>query len=688
MSKKEISRRLFLKGTAAAGASVAAASLLAACGTDPATTTAVPVTTTLAPTAAPAPSTKAPETTPAATEPAATEPVVTEPAATEPPAPEFEWETGVTNAESVTGDPNRTWTLWDPADETKTLIREGRGDIGENGAVSSPDAWSAWAGVKVMQAGGNAVDAAAAVAFCISVCDPQHSGIGGGGFMTMRDAKSGEFHFINFRETAPTYALDGNYWPIQQSNPDQDPTDPMSSYTVVKGTNASTSGGRAVGVPGTVAGMAYAVEHYGSGKMKLADLIQPAVDLAKDGFWMGPTTSSSLDSNYSNLIKYPEFGKVYLLPDDVAEKLDRPIYKTGDKFTNPDQVKTLELIQELGPDAFYNGEITEAMINVINKYGGVFIKDDFANYTAKEKQPVEGEFMGKKIISVPLPSSGGTSICEILNILEAYGTDKLKAYGHNSAMYLHVLSEAMRLAYGDRSKYLYDYGEEVELERSVMNALTSKEYAKFLASLIKEDAIIPNDQVIHDPFEFEHQDTVSYSVADKEGNIVTVTFTVNGIFGAKLIPDGYGFILNNEMDDFNKNPYHPGHIAPGKYPLSSMSPTIVLNEDGTPFMTVGSPGGATIIAAVAQAILNVVLFGKEAQEAVDAPRISYTLNVENRVGAEVMAELEKMGHQVKDWGEWTPSAGSNQVIVYDYSEGKLKLHAGADPRRDCKAWAF
>jgi gamma-glutamyltranspeptidase/glutathione hydrolase len=432
--------------------------------------------------------------------------------------------------------------------------------------------------------------------------------------------------------------------------------------------------------------MAYAVENYGSGKMKLADLIQPAVDLAKNGFWMGPTTSSCLENNYNNLLKYPEFGKVYLLDEATAEQLDRPIYATGDKFTNPDQVKTLELIQELGPDAFYNGEITDAMINVINKYGGVFIKDDFANYTAKEKQPVEGEFMGKKIISTPLPSSGGTCICQILNIMEAYGTDKLKEYGHNSAMYLHVLQQAMALTYADRGVYLYDYGEEVEKERAVMDALTSKEYAKYLASLITEDGMV--EAVAHDPFEFEHQDTVSYSVADKEGNIVTVTFTVNGIFGAKLIPDGYGFILNNEMDDFNKNPYHPGHIAPGKYPLSSMSPTIVLNENGTPFMTVGSPGATTIIVAVAQAILNVTLWGMEATDAVNAPRVwgtGMTLNYENRIDPAVIEKVAAMGHEVKDSGEWPPSAGSVQCVVYD-SDGKL--HSAADPRRDCKAWAF
>jgi gamma-glutamyltranspeptidase/glutathione hydrolase len=196
------------------------------------------------------------------------------------------------------------------------------------------------------------------------------------------------------------------------------------------------------------------------------------------------------------------------------------------------------------------------------------------------------------------------------------------------------------------------------------------------------------EAVAHDPFEFEHQDTVSYSVADKEGNIVTVTFTVNNIFGSKVVPEGYGFILNDEMGDFSTDPTSVNAIAPFKYPLSSMSPTIVLNEDGSPFMTVGSPGGSTIIAAVAQAILNVVLFGMEAQDAVNAPRINSSLSVENRVGEAVMKELEAMGHTVKDWGDWTPSAGSNQVVVYDRSSGELVLHAAADPRRDCKAWAF
>ena len=671
MSKKEISRRLFLKGTAAAGVSVAAASMLAGCGPTPAPSTTVAPTepaSTAAPTVAP---TVAPTTAPTT--------APTEPAPTQPVEPEFVWETGVTDAQSVTGDPNRTWTLWDPNDPDKNLIREGRGDIGENGAVSSPDAWSAWAGVQVMQNGGNAVDAAAAVAFAISVCDPQHSGIGGGGFMTARFA-NGDIKFINFREYAPELARDGYWWPVYKN-------EETGRWMVVG--NANMTGGRAIGVPGTVAGMKYAVENYGSGKLSWKELIQPAVDLAEKGFWMGPTTSGCLGDNYENLLNYPEFGSVFLLDDETTEKLEREQnrYYTGDKFTNPQQAMTLKILQEQGADDFYKGTIAEASIKAANKYGGTFLASDFANYEAKEKDPVRGSFMGKQIISTPLPSSGGTSICEILNIMEAYGTDKLKEYGHNSAKYIHVLSEAMKMAYADRAKYLYDYGEETEKEREVMDALTSKEYAKFLASLIKDDEVLVPES--HDPFEYEHQDTVSYSVADKEGNIVTVTFTVNGIFGSKVVPNGYGFILNNEMGDFSSDPTSVNAIAPFKYPLSSMSPTIVLNEDGTPFMTVGSPGGATIIAAVTNCILNVVLFGMEAQEAVNAPRAwdnaNNKINYENRIPAEVIDELVKLGHEVNDSGEWPAGAGSNQVVVYA-EDGKL--HAAADPRRDCKAWAF
>ena len=667
MSKKEISRRLFLKGTAAAGASVAAASLLAGCGGNTNPTTVAPTT------AAPAPTTPPTTAAPAPTTP----PTTAAPAPTTPPEPEFVWETGVTNGESVTGDPNRTWTLWDPADPDKNLTRDGRGEIGDNGAVSSPDAWSAWAGVQIMQNGGNAVDAAAAVAFAISVCDPQHSGIGGGGFMTARFA-NGDVKFINFRECAPELARDGYWWPVYKN-------EETGRWMVVGSANGI--GGRSIGVPGTVAGMAYAVEKYGSGKLSFGDLVQPAIDLAEKGFWMGPTTSGCLGDNYNNLLNYNEFGSVFLLDDETTEKLEREQnrYYTGDKFTNPQQAKALKMIQEQGPEVFYKGELADIQIAAANKYGGTFLKSDFERYLdlgeAMEKEPVRGTFMDKEIVSVPLPSSGGCCIIELLNILEAFGLDKLKEFGHNSPEYIHVLAEAFKMIYADRSHYLADGTPD-----ETVAALMSKEYAAYLASLIDMEKV--NEQEWHDPFDFEHQDTVSYSVADKEGNIVTVTFTVNGIFGSKVVPNGYGFILNNEMGDFSSDPESVNAIAPFKYPLSSMSPTIVLNADGTPFMTVGSPGATTIIVAVAQAILNVTLWGMEATDAVNAPRVwgtGMTLNYENRIDPAVIEKVAAMGHEVNDSGEWPAGAGSVQCVVYD-SDGKL--HSAADPRRDCKAWAF
>ena len=301
MSKKEISRRSFLKGTAAAGASLAAASML-------------------------------PRISMAEGE-----------------GTEFKWETGVTSIDD--------WQLWDPA--TGELNLEGRGANGENAVVSAGTPWAAQAGLEVLKKGGNAVDAAAAVAFAISVTEPQASGIGGGGFMTMR-AADGTINFINFRECAPELC-DQSFWPVVQ--------DPETKrYTVVGGANSK--GGRAIGVPGTVAGMAYAVEKFG--KLTLADAVQPAIDLCENGFYIGPTTGVSLDSAYTNMVAYPEFASIYTLPEEAQDELGRFTYFTGDLFKNTQQAKALKLIQEQGRDGFYKGELQDAMIKVSNKYGGVF----------------------------------------------------------------------------------------------------------------------------------------------------------------------------------------------------------------------------------------------------------------------------------------------------------------------------
>ena len=608
MSKKEISRRSFLKGTAAAGASLAAASML-------------------------------PRISMAEGEGA-----------------EFKWETGVTSIDD--------WQLWDPA--TGELNLEGRGANGENAVVSAGTPWAAQAGLEVLKKGGNAVDAAAAVAFAISVTEPQASGIGGGGFMTMR-AADGTINFINFRECAPELC-DQSFWPVVQ--------DPETGrYSVVGGANSK--GGRAIGVPGTVAGMAYAVEKFG--KLTLADAVQPAIDLCENGFFIGPTTGVSLDSAYTNMVAYPEFASVYTLPDEAADELGRFTYFTGDLFKNTQQAKALKLIQEQGRDGFYKGELQDAMIKVSNKYGGVFQPKDFEEYEADLREPVRGTFMGKTVISSPLPSSGGTCIIQLLNVLENFD---LKAMGHNSVEYIHVLSEAMKLVYSDRSKYLA-----ANTEDALVQALMTKEYGKYLASLIKMDSCLTPEA--HDPFNYEHQDTTSFAVADKEGNIVCVTFTINGYFGSYVAPDGYGFLLNNEMADYDSNPNSPNAIGKAKYPLSSMSPTIVLNEDGSPFLAVGSPGGATIIVAVLQIILDTVVFGMDMQEAVNQPRIadnaSATLRYETRIPQETIDKLVALGHNVKPYsGDWDRSSGSTQGVLYT-ADG---LHGGADPRRDNKAVAF
>lgn len=608
MSKKEISRRSFLKGTAAAGASLAAASLL-------------------------------PRISMAEGE-----------------GTEFKWETGVTSIDD--------WQLWDPA--TGELNLEGRGANGENAVVSAGTPWAAQAGLEVLKKGGNAVDAAAAVAFAISVTEPQASGIGGGGFMTMR-AADGTINFINFRECAPELC-DQSFWPVVQ--------DPETKrYTVVGGANSK--GGRAIGVPGTVAGMAYAVEKFG--KLTLADAVQPAIDLCENGFYIGPTTGVSLDSAYTNMVAYPEFASIYTLPEEAQDELGRFTYFTGDLFKNTQQAKALKLIQEQGRDGFYKGELQDAMIKVSNKYGGVFQPKDFEEYEADLREPVRGTFMGKTVISSPLPSSGGTCIIQLLNVLENFD---LKAMGHNSVEYIHVLSEAMKLVYADRSKYLA-----ANTEDALVQALMTKEYGKYLASLIKMDSCLTPEA--HDPFNYEHQDTTSFAVADKEGNIVCVTFTINGYFGSYVAPDGYGFLLNNEMADYDSNPESPNAIGKAKYPLSSMSPTIVLNEDGSPFLAVGSPGGATIIVAVLQIILDTVVFGMDMQEAVNQPRIadnaSANLRYETRIPQETIDALVALGHKVTPYsGDWDRSSGSTQGVLYT-ADG---LHGGADPRRDNKAVAF
>lgn len=625
MSKKEISRRTFLKGTAASGVMLAASGVLAACGDTKTPAASTPGASTSTGGA----STSAPGTT----------------------APQIE--TGI-----VTD--GNGWFLWDEA--TGEIIREGREATGKKAVVSSGGYESSKAGIEIIEKGGNAVDAACAVGLALSVIEPASSGLGGGGFMTIR-SESGEVKFINFREIAPILA-DEHFWTLY--------TDPTTEKTSVVN-RANMTGGRAIGVPGVVSGMAYAFEKYGSGKVTWADVVQPAIDLCENGFYVSPTLWASLDSSYDTMKQFPEFGATYLREDDM-------VYEVGQKFKNERQLKAMRLIAEGGADAFYQaGELQDAMINAANRYGAIFIPEDFSSYETQELEPVSGTYRGYQIYSSPLPSSGGCCIVQVLNILENFD---IAAMGHNTVETMHVMSEAMKMMYADRSKYLG-----ADTEASLIKAMMSKAYAKELADKIKADMTLVRTAEASNPALYESEDTTHYSVADIDGNIVAVTQTVNGGFGSKVFADGFGFPLNNEMGDFSTDITSPNAIASKKCPLSSMSPTVVLKEDGSPFMTLGAPGATMIIIAVAQVIMNVVDHGMSFQDAIEVPRMSDNtsnkINYESRIDEAVIKGLQDMGHEVTDTpSEWNRGLGSVQGVMYG-DDGIL--YGGADPRRDNKA---
>ena len=546
--------------------------------------------------------------------------------------------------------------LWN---DDRTLTTTGRGDTGENAVVSSGKYEASKIGKQIMEAGGNAVDAAVAVGFALGLVEPNATGLGGGGFMTMRSADTGDIIFLNFRECAPAAATP-DMWQLD------------SEGKVIGG--QKSAGAKSAGVPGYVAGLLYALENYGT--MSIADIVAPTIELARKGFTVTPTLANDMANSYDKLMKYSESGDIFLKDVDGI-KLP---YEVGENFTNEDYAKTLEIIAKGGYDAFYKGEIAQAMVDAHQKYGGLLTMEDLANYQVEVMEPVHGTYRGYDIYSSPSPSSGGTIVVEILNILENFD---IPAMEHDSAEKQHLVGSAFAMAYADRGEYMGD----TKFVDVPMNGLTSKTYAKKLAEKIDLSAAMTN-VLPDDPWMFEHEDTTHYSVADKDGNIVSITCTVNGYFGSGVAVDGYGFILNNEMDDFTTGWDHPNSIAGGKTPLSSMSPTIIM-KDGEPFAAIGSPGGVTIIAAVAQICSNLIDHGMSMQEAVDAPRIkgyrNTTLDYEGRFSDETIAEMEALGWTMNKSDNFNRSFGSVNAVRYA-EDGTLD--GAGDPRRDGKALGF
>lgn len=511
----------------------------------------------------------------------------------------------------------------------------------KNGMVVTSQHLASQVGVDILKLGGNAIDAAVAVGYAQAVVNPCCGNIGGGGFMTVHLA-DGTDTFINFRETAPA-AASANMYLDAEGN-------------VKKG--ASLYGYLAAGVPGTVLGMETARQKYG--KLSREQVMGPAIKLAREGFVLTRADTDILDTTVARFKQDPESAKIFLRPDGTA-------LQPGDRLVQSDLANTLEAIAKDGPDAFYKGKIPQAVEAAAKQGGGILTATDFANYKVTETPPITCSYRGYKFVSAPPPSSGGVTLCEILNVVEGYD---LKSMGFNSAAAIHTLTEAMRHAYMDRNTYLGD----PEFIKNPIDRLVSKSYAEEIRKKIVADKATPSENVQPGMEPHEKPETTHYSIVDHDGNAVSTTYTVNGRFGAVVIAPGTGFFLNDEMDDFTvkvgeKNLYGlvqgtANSIAPGKRPLSSMSPTLV-TKDNKIFMVLGSPGGSRIITITLQTALNVIDHGMAPQEAVDAPRIHHQwlpdeVYYEQRgVSADTLKLLDGMGYKMVEQTPW----GAAELIL-------------------------
>jgi gamma-glutamyltranspeptidase/glutathione hydrolase len=531
---------------------------------------------------------------------------------------------------------------------------------GERGMVVTAQHEASAVGLRILAAGGNAIDAAVAVGYALAVVDPCCGNIGGGGFMLIHRA-DGKDSIINFRETAPRAADPGMYLD--------------ASGAVMR--EASLYGYRAAGVPGTVMGLDRALSEYG--RLGRAAVMAPAISLARDGFELGSADAAIIAAKAERLAQDPEAARLFLRPDGSA-------YRAGDRLAQPDLAVTLAMIAESGPDGFYRGSIAAGVAAASQAHGGLLTAQDFADYTVTEAAPVTCRYRGYLVLSAPPPSAGGIILCEMLGVLSGWD---LGAADVASPQTLHLMAEAMRHAYVDRNSALGD----PEFVADPRERLLSPGHAAAIRASIDADKATPSAAVGSGIPPHEVAETTHYSVADGEGNAVAVTYTLNGNFGAAVVASGTGFLLNNEMDDFTVKPGAPNlfglvqgtanAIAPGKRPLSSMSPTI-LEKDGKPVFVLGSPGGPRIITAVLETLTNLVDFGMTPQAAVAAPRFHHqwlpdTLYYE-RGGfpSATLAALGERGYRLAEQAPW----GAVELIAIGPDRRLLGVN---DPRRPAGA---
>ncbi len=546
--------------------------------------------------------------------------------------------------------------------------------------VASVHELASRAGVEMLRSGGNAVDAAVATGFALAVVHPQAGNLGGGGFLLLRNV-DGKTHFLDFREKAPAAATENMYLDAQGN------VIPDSS------TGSSLVGYRAVGVPGTVAGLVYAEKQYG--KLSIEKVIAPAVKLARDGFPLAYEDTQELRED-AHLASFPESKRIFLRGGNY--------YQPGELFKQPELARTLERLAK-DPDEFYHGSMARELAAAIHKGGGLVTAEDLAAYEVKEREPVRGSYRGYEIIGAPPPSSGGVALVEILNILEGFDLAKL---GSRSGAAIHLETEAFRRAFYDRTDFMGD----PDFAKVPVAQLIDKKYAAAW-----RDSIDPNHASVSENLKRpsfgelervaqsrsaairEPENTTHYSVVDAEGNAVAVTTTLNDSFGSRVTAEGLGFLLNDEMDDFAAKQGVPNvygliqgpanAIGPGKRPLSAMTPTIVL-KDGKLFLVLGSPGGPRIITIVANILIGVVDFSLDIQEAVNAPRFHHQwlpdeILVEDRLSPDTMNVLRSKGHKLTidySWGNW----GDGECVMIDPKTGE-RLGA-SDGRNNGKAVGY
>lgn len=529
-------------------------------------------------------------------------------------------------------------------------------EVGTHGMVATSHFLASQVAHDVLADGGNAVDAAVTAGFALAVTQPRSGNIGGGGFMLISDEKSGKVIAIDYREKAPSAAYETMF-----QNDAGEAVPRLSRFTH----NAS-------GVPGTVAGLALALDQYGT--LSLAEALAPAIELAENGFPLPQRFVDGVEQARERLEKWPATRAKFFKPDGSG-------YDVGDIYRQPDLAATLKRIADKGPREFYEGETARLIAAEMQDHDGLMTREDLAAYQPTIREPSHGTYRSYDIYAMSPPSSGGVHIVQMLNILEGYDIAEM---GFNSADTIHVMAEAMKRAYADRSKYLGD----TDFVDVPLEGLTSKAYADELRAEIPLDQATPSTEIAPGkPLPYESNETTHFSIADDNGLAVSNTYTINFSYGSGIVVEGAGFLLNNEMDDFSAKPGVPNaygliggeanKVEPNKRMLSSMTPTIV-KKDGHNVLITGSPGGSRIITTTLQVLMNVIDHDMNVQTAVSVPRIHHQwlpdeIRIEQGISPDTIALLEAMGHTVSQ----QDAMGAAQSILID--DGTF--YGGADPRR-------